>query len=193
MAPWHDRVEVQWAGRSEAYITPVAPDQVGVAILFEPPGRYDRMLPARFPHLAERLAGAEPTSELQGAGPFEQRLRRRSMGRVLLVGDAAGYLDPLTGEGVALGLLTAQAAVACIRQERPQDYEALWRRRTRRYFLLTGGLLRVAASPHLRPAILPSVRHVPGLLDAALAVLAGERDESARTLGRARARGRGER
>ena len=36
------------------------------------------------------------------------------LGRVLLVGDAAGYVDALTGEGIALGLAQARAAVEAV-------------------------------------------------------------------------------
>ena len=73
--------------------------------------------------LAERLAGA-PWQRVRGAGPLRQRSRRRSSGRVLLVGDAAGYVDALTGEGIALGLAQARAAVAGDRgTAAPEDYE----------------------------------------------------------------------
>lgn len=37
-----------------------------------------------------------------GAGPLRQRVRARVGERVLLVGDAAGYVDALTGEGIAV-------------------------------------------------------------------------------------------
>lgn len=43
-------------------------------------------------------------------------------GRVLLVGDAAGYVDALTGEGVALALSTAGAAVRALAENRPGTY-----------------------------------------------------------------------
>ena len=35
-------------------------------------------------------------------------------GRVLLVGDAAGYVDALTGEGLAIGMAQAAAAVDAV-------------------------------------------------------------------------------
>ena len=51
---------------------------------------------------------------MRGAGPLRQRARRRVAGRVLLVGDAAGYVDALTGEGLALAFAQAEAAVAAL-------------------------------------------------------------------------------
>lgn len=177
-APWTDMVEVHWSDHAEAYVTPVSDDTVGVAILYypdivgpaagEPP--YQRLLRG-FPELAERLG--EPNSHVRGAGPFEQRVRRRRVGRVLLVGDAAGYLDPLTGEGVRLGLATAAAAVDAIAADRPQAYEGAWRRATRRYFVMTDGLLRVARWRWGRRQLVPVLRRVPWVMSAAIDALGG--------------------
>ncbi|MCO5169524.1 MAG: NAD(P)/FAD-dependent oxidoreductase [Planctomycetes bacterium] len=170
VAPWTDLVEVHCAPDAEAYVTPVADDTVGVALLFArpAPGGFEALL-ARFPRLAERLG--PPVTPALGAGPFERRVRRRVAGRVLLVGDAAGYLDPLTGEGVRLGLLQARALVRCLVAGRPQAYEHAWRRLTRRTWLLTDTLLRLRRSP-LRRAIVPALRACPRLFDAALDQLA---------------------
>ena len=86
---------------AEAYVTPVAPDMVGVAMLTSTRGSFDEHL-RRFPALRDRLDGPMPLGDVLGAGPLRQRARRGVAGRVLLVGDAAGYVDALTGEGVAL-------------------------------------------------------------------------------------------
>lgn len=168
--PWTDRVEVWFGTAVEAYVTPVGPDEVGVAVLFEAPGRYDALL-AALPALRERLG--EPTTAVRGAGPFERRVRRRVAGRVLLVGDAAGYVDPLTGEGVALALESGVAAVRAIAAGRPEAYEGAWRRLAWRPFALTAALLRLTRSP-LRRALVPALRRAPWLFDAALAALAGD-------------------
>ena len=40
----------------------------------------------------------------------------------------AGYVDALTGEGIALGLAQARAAVAAVAAGRPERYERAWRR-----------------------------------------------------------------
>ena len=123
MAPWSRHVEVYWRAdvSCEAYVTPVADDLVGVAMLFgqdwrRPAGQtpFEALL-SGFPELRERLSGAPAASHPRGAGPFEQRVKRRVAGRVLLAGDAAGYLDPLTGEGLKLGFLGAESLVkACL-------------------------------------------------------------------------------
>lgn len=163
--PWTDLVEVHWSTDAEAYVTPVGSRQVGVAVLFSGRGHYDRWL-ERFPLLAERLRGVASSSHIRGAGPLLQQTRHRVAGRVLLVGDAAGYVDALTGEGINVGLASAQAAVDCIRHDRPQDYEARWKLLSRPYRTLTEGLVWARHQPLLRPAIVPAATRFPGVFAA---------------------------
>ena len=100
-------------------MTPVADDRVGIALLTSAPRPFDDQL-AAFPELRERAAGHDLPARSAGPGRCWQRTRRRVAGRVLLVGDAAGYVDALTGEGVALGLAQARAAVGAHRRRRPR-------------------------------------------------------------------------
>ncbi len=165
VAPWSDLVEVYWSRAAEAYVTPVAPDVVGVAVLC-PGGRPYQDWLEEFPELTRRLAGAEPVSDVRGAGPLRQDVAARVRGRTLLVGDAAGYVDALTGEGISMGLTCARELVAALVADRPQDYEAAWRRTTRRYRLLTGGLLAVASRPVPRRSIVPAARALPPVFSA---------------------------
>ena len=170
LAPWSQFVEVHWAPDAEAYLTPVAPDLLGIAVLTGSRGRFDDHL-AAFPALGARLAAAEPVGAVRGAGPLRQRVRARVAGRVLLVGDASGYVDALTGEGVALALAQAQAAVSAIVGEDPSRYEHEWRSLTRRHRLLTHCLVRVARFPTLRRAVVPTAARVPALFSTAVDAL----------------------
>lgn len=171
MTPWTEQVEVHWARDAEAYVTPVAPDLVGVAVLSTTRRSYDDHL-AAFPALLERLAVADEASDVRGAGPLRQGARRRTAGRVLLVGDAAGYVDALTGEGVALALGQAAAAVRAVEADDVHGYEADWRRLTRRYRWLTGGLVAATTPRPLRRAIVPAARTLPPVFGAAVNALA---------------------
>lgn len=168
--PWTDFVEVHWAPSAEAYVTPVSPGLVGVAMLTSEPGSFDALL-ARFPVVRDRLAGAA-ASKVRGAGPLRQRSVRRVAGRVLLVGDASGYVDALTGEGIALGLAQARAAVAAMSADRPEEYEASWRRITWRYRLLTAGLLSASRIAVVRRTIVPAAAALPRVFAAAVNELA---------------------
>ena len=87
---------------------------------------------------------------------------------MLLVGDAAGYVDALTGEGVAVGLATARAAVAAIAAGRPEDYPAAWRRATRRYRWSASALLAVAGRPGLRRRLVPAAAALPAVFGLAV-------------------------
>lgn len=170
ISPWSDVVEVHWSRTAEAYVTPVGADTVGVAVLCGRGRRYAEVL-GEFPELSRRLAGA-PCSPVRAAGPLWQRAAARSAGRVLLVGDAAGYVDALTGEGIATGVGTADAAVECIVAGRPQDYAAAWSAVTRRYRLATATLVRVTQLPGPRRQLVPAAARLPRVFERAVHLLA---------------------
>ena len=169
VAPWNDLIEVHWAGGVEAYITPVAPDTVGVAVLGRRGVDFERSL-AGIPAL-RFLLDAEPASALRGAGALRQRTSRRHRGRVLLVGDASGYVDAITGEGLRLGFAQARAAVHAVAHGRPGGYEQEWAEITRDFRVLTSGLVLAARSP-LRPAIVPLAGALPRVYGAVVERLA---------------------
>ena len=168
--PWSELIEVHWGERVEAYVTPVSKSIVGIAILGAARANFHETL-KEIPELADHLKAAEPASSLRGAGPFRQRAARPVTGRVLLIGDASGYVDAITGEGLRLGLDQARAAVACVLAGRPSDYAREWKRTTRDSRVLTTGLVAAATSP-LRGAIVPVARALPTLFGAAVERLA---------------------
>ncbi len=171
LPPESEFVEVTWAEHAEAYVTPVGPDLVGVALLSGTQGPFDAQLRA-FPALAERLARGEPVSSVRGAGAMHQRVHERARGRVLLVGDAAGYVDPLTGEGIAVSLAAARELVGCLVADRPQDYERAWQRVTWRSRFITAGLLWARRRPGIGRAVVPVAARLPRVFAAAVNQLA---------------------
>ncbi len=171
VAPWTDMVEVHWADDCEAYVTPVGPDEVGVAVLCGGGAPFEAWL-ARFPDLVSRLEGAPVTSRVRGAGPLRQRATARVSGRVMLVGDAAGYVDALTGEGMAVGFASARELVRCVLAGQPEQYDAAWRRVTRRPRLLTEALLTATQVDVLRRGLVPAAQRVPVAFDAGVRALA---------------------
>ncbi|WP_426243311.1 NAD(P)/FAD-dependent oxidoreductase [Nocardioides sp. LHG3406-4] len=170
MAPWTPYVEVHWSDSAEAYVTPVGDGLVGIAVLSAARRPFSDLV-REFPELVDRLSGRVP-SRVRGAGPLRQRSRRRVAGRVLLVGDAAGYVDALTGEGIALGLAQAQAAVAAVRDDLPAEYEGQWRRLGRRHDLLTRSLLGATSIPLVRHRIVAAAQRMPRVFGAAVDQLA---------------------
>ena len=172
MAPWSDHVEVHWAKDAEMYVTPVGDDLVGIAILTAHRKRTYQSWLTEFPEVSQRLLGLETTSRVLGAGPLRQRARQVVDRRVLLVGDAAGYVDALTGEGLAVGLASAEALVEAIIAGRPEDYAHAWRDLTRTSRVLTETLLRATRVPVLRRALVPSARALPWVFQATVSQLA---------------------
>ena len=65
---------------------------------------------AWIPAVASKLAGAERVGSLRGMGPMAQQARRAAGDGFLLVGDAASFLDPFTGEGIYEALRAARLA-----------------------------------------------------------------------------------
>lgn len=186
--PWSTDVEVHWAPGAEAYVTPIAEDAVGVALLVSGRGSYDELL-GRFPVLTERLAGTRPASAVRGAGPLHQRTRRRVRGRVLLVGDAAGYVDALTGEGIRVALATAAALVRSVLTGQPWRYERAWLRATRDYRMLTSTLVRAGSRSWLRPRIVGLAGAFPSVFEAAVHRLEGSHNYDPNVFGQIRTEG----
>jgi flavin-dependent dehydrogenase len=170
MPPWTDFVEVHWSGGGEAYVTPVGDDLVGVAILSSARRGFEEHL-SGFHGLSERLRGPAVTP-VRGAGPLRQHVRARRSGRVLLVGDAAGYVDALTGEGISLAVRSAEILVRCLREDRPQDYEHAWSRLSRTHRLLTGALVQAARRPGTARLVVPAARALPRLFTSIVRMLA---------------------
>ncbi|MFE1260773.1 NAD(P)/FAD-dependent oxidoreductase [Streptomyces albogriseolus] len=168
--PWTSHVEVHWGPDAEAYVTPLGPRLVGVALLTSRRAPYDTQL-AGFPELAARLPPDTAVTPVRGAGPLRRRSRARVHGRVLFVGDAAGYVDALTGEGVCLALAGARALVANLRRGTPGRYDTDWARATRRYRVLTELLVRTRQQPVLAPHIVPLAARLPRLFAAAVDAL----------------------
>jgi len=73
-------------------------------------GFYRRTLERRWPHLAERLARARLLLPPRAIGPLAVEARGVAAPGAVLVGDAAGFYDPFTGEGVTLALRSAELA-----------------------------------------------------------------------------------
>jgi flavin-dependent dehydrogenase len=173
MTPWSEYVEVHWSPLGEAYVTPVADDLVGIAVLAAVGAKYDDVL-AQIPSLRARVDGAEWATPVRGAGPLHQRVPARVAGRVLLVGDAAGYVDALTGEGIRTGLACAEAVVAAVAAGRPGSYERDWRRVTRSYRVLTTSLLASTRPRPVRRHIVTAARALPPVFGRAVEALASD-------------------
>jgi flavin-dependent dehydrogenase len=170
VAPWSDLVEVTYLPEAELYVTPVDEQTVGVAVLAPRPLDLASAI-AQAVELRDRLGGADEASTLRGAGALRQRTHARTSGRVALVGDASGYVDALTGEGLRVGLAQAQVLAECLAAGSLAGYERAWARSTRDFRVLTAGLLAAATSP-ARGLIVPAAAALPRVFGAVVERLA---------------------
>ncbi|HEX9833295.1 MAG TPA: FAD-dependent oxidoreductase, partial [Mycobacterium sp.] len=76
ITPWTDHVEVHWSSGAEAYVTPVADDCLGIAVLSSTRGSFDDHL-GEFATLQQRVDG-RPHGQDMAAGPLRQRVRSRA-------------------------------------------------------------------------------------------------------------------
>ncbi|MBT2368948.1 NAD(P)/FAD-dependent oxidoreductase [Streptomyces sp. ISL-10] len=171
VAPQSPYVEVHWAPQGEAYVTPLGPRLLGLALLTSWRSPFDTQL-AGFRQLAARLPAEAAVTDVRGAGPLRQMASTRVHGRVLLVGDAAGYIDALTGEGLSLALTGAEVLVDHLRRGAPAGYESAWKAATRRHRLLTDCLVRARQQPRLAQLIVPAAERLPRLFATAVNALA---------------------
>jgi flavin-dependent dehydrogenase len=97
----------------------------------------------------------EPLDRIEGAWPLGHRVTRRAGDRWLLVGDAAGFLDPFTGEGLHRALISAElAATAIVARGRGRAGAfAAYDRMMRRRFLAKDGVSWLVQAFLARPAL----------------------------------------
>jgi geranylgeranyl reductase family protein len=176
-----DHGEMHVGGGGYCGIAPLGQGRANVAFVLERDemkaaggdlrGFHERTL-QRWPRIAERLRHATLDDEPRAIGPLALECRKAAAPGVALVGDAAGFYDPFTGEGVTLALrgaeLLAQAAEAALRKPGPANvtaYDAARRAATRDKFRLNRLLQVVVAHPWLADAVAHRLARAPRLAD----------------------------
>jgi len=171
----------------EFYVTPLPGGEVLVALLVEADAVHAPLEPQfdrwrrEPPALRELLDGADPISDLQ-ATPLAATASRGFAPGVVLLGDAAGFIDPITGGGMAQALVTSERLAEFI-VSKGEDRSDAWlpsfeRERNallRDYRLLTRGVLGLARRPRLARAALAALSWTPPLFSHLVGVSAGTR------------------
>jgi flavin-dependent dehydrogenase len=182
--PW---VDVFLGPGHELYVTPLPGAEVLVAVLADA-RRLGESVRRSFyrwllgqPELAKRLEGAEQVTPVLATSPLAaQALRGVAPGFVLL-GDAAGFLDPITGGGMTQALITAELLARYVPDRRSPDDSWLWKfERERRallldYRLLTRMILWLADHPRFAEPLLLILNALPAFLSHAIGVSGGVR------------------
>lgn len=143
---------------------------------------------ATVPGLGNRLAQARPVQPPRCLGPLAYRGWRIAARGGLVIGDAAGFLDPFTGEGIYAGLRSAELAVHTVLAAllngggSPVDtraYGPAWGREFRPKWRLCTALQHAVRRPVLAEWLVARLRRRPGvtaLLMAAVGDLTPARD-----------------
>jgi flavin-dependent dehydrogenase len=173
LAPWADYVEIHWGAGCQIYVTPVAPDQVCVAVISRDPKLRVSDALRRFPVLSARLEGAPESSEERGAVTASRQLRRVVAGNVALIGDASGSVDAITGEGLCLGFHQSLALADALESSDLAKYESAHRRLAVRPRFMADLMLSMDRWPKLRQRALPAMASHPELFGGLLAMHVG--------------------
>jgi flavin-dependent dehydrogenase len=173
IAPWSNFVEVHWSGVGEMYVTPLRHDEVCVAFLASQKNmRFEHALPW-FPALQSRLKNAIVEESARGAVTSSRRLDRVQSGEVALIGEAAGSVDSITGEGLAISFRQAIALAKAMRAGDLNAYEAAHRRIMRLPRAMAALMLSMDGRPGFRARVFGAFQARPEIFARLLAVHTG--------------------
>jgi flavin-dependent dehydrogenase len=146
VAALRDHGEMHVAPRWYVGLAPLAGDRLNVGMALPLDGdrrpaeeRFQAAIDA-LPAVAERLRGRERLTPIRGASPIGHRVRRAAGRGWMLVGDAAGFIDPFTGEGIYRALRSGRAAADAIAAGLDEGAAARYLASRRRAFAAKDGL-----------------------------------------------------
>ncbi len=172
--PWSEYVEIYWAGKRQAYVTPISRDEVCAVVMADSPGQaeFDSFLQA-CPQLAQRVRHADVSSRERGAVTLMHSLRSVHSGNVALVGDASGGVDAITGEGLRLAFRQAVELAEAMRSNDLTSYGRAHRNLARKPALIGSLLLNLGRDNRLRSRAFRMLASRPPLFARMLAVHSG--------------------
>jgi flavin-dependent dehydrogenase len=173
IVPWTDYVEIYWGNGCQIYITPVASNEVCVAVISRDPKLRVPAAVSQFPELSARLDGVPETSSERGALTASRQLRRVVSRNVALIGDASGSVDAITGEGLCLGFYQALALADAMEGGDLAQYESAHRRLSVRPRFMADLMLSMDRWSGVRQRALPALAAHPDLFRGLLAMHVG--------------------
>jgi menaquinone-9 beta-reductase len=173
VAPWTDFVEVHWGRRCQIVVTPVTPEEICLVVTSRSAQLRLNEALGEFPEITRRLEGRSAVTKDLGAISALRVIRRVRRGPFILVGDASGSVDSLTGEGLGLAFQQAQALAEALACDDPARYESAHRRINRPPEIMSRVLLAMEGRGWLRRRAISALAKEPHLLERLLAVHAG--------------------
>jgi flavin-dependent dehydrogenase len=171
----------------ELYVTPLPNGELSVAVLARTAaiqgGVEDQFRLWRIaePELAERLEGAQQISEVMAISPLSGRSRPTFLPGFILLGDAAGFSDPLTGGGMMHALLAAELLAKYARQAFGKgeawlgQFDRDRRAMLRDFRIMTRMMVMLTNHPQWLSTVLRGLRFSPALFSHLIGVSAGIR------------------
>ncbi len=176
VSPWSSYVEIHWGHHCQVYVTPVAPDEVGIALISRDPHlRLDQAIHG-FPEIEGRLRGVPHASREMGSLSVSRKLANVHTRRLALMGDASGSVDAVTGEGLGLSFRQALALAHAIDSKQLSHYEAAHRDVFRRVRAMSRLLLMLDRHPGLQRRVLDGLSQHPAVFSSLLAFHVGQKD-----------------
>ena len=173
VTPWTDFMELHWGARCQFYVTAVGPAEVCVAMIPDNPKlRLENALGA-FPELSARLRGTEHASSERGAITASRILRRVYREHTVVVGDASGGVDAVTGEGLCLAFRQAVLLGECLATGDLARYQAEHRKLIRRPALMARLMLFMGNHARLRQRTMRVFESSPASFAGMLAMHVG--------------------
>jgi menaquinone-9 beta-reductase len=173
VAPWSSYMEVHWGARSQIYVTPVAPDEVCVAVISGDSKLRLREGLCDFPGVQRQLKSAEPVSTEMGALSVSRTLKSVSRKNVALIGDASGSVDAITGEGICVSIKQAHALAIAVKNGDMHEYQQFHRKLMKRPRQMAFLMLMLERSGHLQRRALAGLARNPALFTSLLAIHVG--------------------
>jgi flavin-dependent dehydrogenase len=173
VAPWTDHMEIYWGSGCQMYVTPVSSQEVCAAVIScDSHLRFDNALP-QFPELGSRLARASACTVEQGSVSASRRLRQVFRDKTILIGDASGSVDAITGEGLSLSFHQSLALADALAGNDLEAFQAAHRRLARRPAFMAGLMLSLDRFAWLRSLALRGMAFEPAIFEKLLAVHVG--------------------
>jgi flavin-dependent dehydrogenase len=174
VAPWSEFMELHWGLRGQVYVTPVSQQEVCVAFISSNAKLRLKDGLAEFPELRARLHRAAYASTERGAVTTTRSLRRVYRGHSVLVGDASGGVDSITGEGLCLAFRQAALLAECMAHSDLARYQRGHRKLARRPALMAHMMLFLASHARIRRQTMKVFRANPRSFAGLLALHLGD-------------------
>jgi flavin-dependent dehydrogenase len=173
VAPWTDHMEVHWGRRCQGYATAIGKDRVCVALASHDSSLRVEAGLLELPTLSERLRGTEVISDERGALTGNRTFSNVWRNNVALIGDAAGTVDAITGEGLGLAFSQAVSLAQAVESDDLSIYQREHRRMMLRPRAMARFMLTLDGRPWLQNRTLQTFGEHPEIFRRLLALHVG--------------------